>query len=155
KQLALLQQPPLTPTPATPTAAEQAAPDAPSRRRRLVLVAGMIVLLIALAALAAFLKPWQRPAPEHRPDDTPRPKALGPAVSRGLRRADIPPRLLALAGGGDPEQAPPELAAVLGDGRFLLPRVGHTAWLEQSPDGKVLAVPLDEEVILFEAPTGE
>src|SRR5262249_50812484 len=155
KQLALLQQPPLTPTPATPTAAEQAAPDAPSRRRRLVLVAGLIVLLIALAALAAFLKPWQRPALEHRPDDAPRRKAVEPAGPLDLRRADIPPRLLALAGGGDPGQAPPELAAVLGDGRFLPPRVGGTSWPEQSPDGKVLAVPLDEGVVFFEAMTGE
>jgi WD40 repeat protein/tRNA A-37 threonylcarbamoyl transferase component Bud32 len=155
KQLALLQQPPLAPPPATPTAAEQAAPDAPSRRRRLVLVAGLIALLLALAALAASLKPWQRPAPEPRPDDAPRPKAAGPAESLDLRRADIPPRLLALAGGGDPAQAPPELAAVLSDGRFLLPRTDSVNWMDQSPDGKVLAVPLYEDVVLFAAPTGE
>jgi WD40 repeat protein len=62
--------------------------------------------------------------------------------------------LLALAGGGDPVQAPPELAAVLGDGRFLLPRVGQTSWMEQSPDSQVLAVPLDEDVVFFAAATG-
>jgi WD40 repeat protein len=62
--------------------------------------------------------------------------------------------LLKLAGGGDPAQAPPELVAVLGDGRFLFPRVGGTAWMDQSPDGKVLAVPLDDDVLLFEATTG-
>src|SRR5262249_44003313 len=27
-------------------------------------------------------------------------------------------------------------------------------WMEQSPDGKLLALPLDEDVVLFEAPTG-
>src|SRR5262249_44025042 len=121
----------------------------------------LIVLLLALAALAAFLKPWQRPAPEPRPggngqpDDAPRPKAEGPAESLDLRRADIPPRLLALAGGGDPGQAPAELAAVLGDGRFLLPRAGFLSWMEQSLDGKVLAVPLEEDVVLFAAQSGE
>src|SRR5262249_14813052 len=34
-------------------------------------------------------------------------------------------------------------------------RVGSTSWMDQSPDGKVLAVPLVEDVVLFEAPTGE
>jgi WD40 repeat protein len=72
-----------------------------------------------------------------------------------LRCDDIPPALLALAGAGDPAQAPRELAAVLGDGRFLLPRAGLVSWMEQSPDGKVLAVPFDGDVVLFATPTGE
>jgi WD40 repeat protein/tRNA A-37 threonylcarbamoyl transferase component Bud32 len=165
KQLALLQQPPLAPHPVTPTAEEQAVPrplaGPPARRRRLVLVACLIALLAVLAALAAFLKPWQRPAPEPRPggngqpDDAPRPKAAGPAETLGLRRADIPPRLLALAGGGDPKQAPEELAAVLGDGRFLLPQANSLNWMDQSPDGRLLAVPFDKDVVLFAAQTGE
>jgi WD40 repeat protein len=71
-----------------------------------------------------------------------------------LRRENIPPTLLALAGGGDPAQAPAELAAVLGDGRFLLPRAGQTGWMTQSPDGKLLAVPLDEDVVLFDVARG-
>jgi WD40 repeat protein/tRNA A-37 threonylcarbamoyl transferase component Bud32 len=141
-RLALLQQPPQT----------QPAPG-PSAWRGRLLLACLVVLLFGLAALAAVLKPWQHPLPK-----------LGGATSRetarpaeplDLRRDAIPPRLLALAGGGDPAQAPPELAAVLGDGRFLLPHAGGTAWMDQSPDGKLLAVPLVEDVVLFEAPTGE
>jgi WD40 repeat protein len=66
----------------------------------------------------------------------------------------LPPALLVLAGGGDPAKAPPELAAVLGDGKYLLPRVGQAAWMENSPDGKLLGVPLDEDVLLFDVMTG-
>jgi WD40 repeat protein/tRNA A-37 threonylcarbamoyl transferase component Bud32 len=124
-----------------------------SRRRRLALVAGVVVL-VALAALAAYLKPWQRRPADDGPGAATHHGSTGPAGPLDLRREDIPPRLLALAGGGDPERAPPELVAVLGDGRFLLPRVGNTAWMDQSPDGRVLAVPLDADVVLFEAPTG-
>jgi hypothetical protein len=47
-----------------------------------------------------------------------------------LRRESIPPLMLALAGGGNPAKAPPELAAVLGDGRFLFPRVGGISWMQ-------------------------
>jgi hypothetical protein len=71
-----------------------------------------------------------------------------------FRRDDIPPAMLAMAGGGDPSKAPAELSAVLGDGRFLLPRAGSLSWMDQSLDGKVLAVPVDEDVVLFAAPTG-
>jgi hypothetical protein len=55
----------------------------------------------------------------------------------GLKRAAIPARELAAAGGGDPKKAPPELVAVLGDSRF--PRASGTTRLAQSPDGKLLA----------------
>ncbi len=138
-QLALVQQPPLTP---------------PARRRRLAMAAGLTALLIALAALATGLKLWQRPAPGAVSDDATPDRSTGPVAPLELRREDIPPALLTLAGGGDPAQAPPELMAVLGDGRFLLPRIGQTCWMEQSPDGKLLAVPLDEDVVLFTVPTG-
>jgi hypothetical protein len=113
-----------------------------------------VVLLIGLAVLAAVLKPWQRWAPGPGRGTTTAREARRPVVPVDLRREDIPPRLLALAGGGDPAQAPRELAAVLGDGRYLLPRVGRPSWMDQGPDGKVLAVPLDEDVVLFQAPTG-
>jgi WD40 repeat protein/tRNA A-37 threonylcarbamoyl transferase component Bud32 len=140
---------PVPPAPPAPPAAGQPAPPAappPTRRPYLLAVGVLGGLLIALAAFAA-LNPWR----QHAPDD-PTTRRADPI---DLRRADIPPALLALAGGGDPAQAPPELAAVLGGGRFLLRRLGGTAWMQQSPDGKLLAVPLDEDVILFAAPTGE
>jgi WD40 repeat protein/tRNA A-37 threonylcarbamoyl transferase component Bud32 len=152
-QLALLQGPPRTPPPAGKAVA-------PSRRRWLVAAICLAALLVALGAVAAWLKPWQGAAPEVQPDPGDRPGDAAPEGRRrpaeplDLRCETIPPRLLTLAGGGDPAKAPPELAAVLGDGRFLLPHVGATAWMEESPDGKLLAVPLDEDVVLFEAPAG-
>jgi WD40 repeat protein len=137
-RLALLQQPPLLRPPS----------------RRLLVAICLAGVLAALAALAVLLKGWQRGGPEPEEGGEAPPEKSGPVEPLDLRRDDIPPRLLALAGGGDPAQAPPELAAVLGDGKFLFPRIGQTSWMEQSPDGRLLAVPLDEDVVLFEAPTG-
>jgi WD40 repeat protein/serine/threonine protein kinase len=139
----------------------EAAPMRPavlrSRRRRLVLtwLIGLLLALAALAALAAYGKWWHSRGAGDEACEATDPGGTGPVVPLDLRREDIPPMLLALASGGDPARAPPELAAVLGDGRFLLPRIGQTAWMDQSPDGKVLAVPLDEDVALFEAATGQ
>jgi WD40 repeat protein/tRNA A-37 threonylcarbamoyl transferase component Bud32 len=158
-QLARAQQPPPPPWPgaapvASPAAKSGSPPAGPPSWRGRPLIACLVVLLIGLAALAAILKPWQRWAGSPGSGYTTAREGQAPAEPLDLRRGDIPPVLLALAGGGDPARAPRELAAVLGDGRFLLPRVGSTAWMDQSPDGKVLAVPLDEDVILFAAPTG-
>jgi tRNA A-37 threonylcarbamoyl transferase component Bud32 len=160
-QLALLQQPPLTPPPSTaPVAAVHAAPAVPRSlrvlpSRRLAVAICLVALLAALAVLALLLKPWQPGAlVPGKEGETPR-KQNGLVEPLQLRREDIPPMLLALAGGGDPAQAPPELAAVLGDGRFLLPRVGSIAWMQQSPDEKLLAVPHGEDVVLFEVSTGK
>jgi WD40 repeat protein/tRNA A-37 threonylcarbamoyl transferase component Bud32 len=159
KQLALLQQSPAAPDRPPDVAKLIAGPS--SRRRRLVLLACLLAVLVALAALAAWLKPWQYLVQDGeydsngQPGSAPHRGGRRPAGPLELRREDIPPRLLALAGGGDPARAPPELAAVLGDGRFLLPRADSINWMAQSPDGKVLAVPLYEDVVLFAAPTGE
>jgi WD40 repeat protein/tRNA A-37 threonylcarbamoyl transferase component Bud32 len=116
------------------------------RLRRAPAVAGAVVLLAAVGVLASYA--W-------RHYNAPPSEFIGPPVSLDLHREDIPSHLLALAGGGDPAKAPPELAAVLGDGRYLLPRPGSPCWLGQSLDGGVLAVPLDEDVVLFTLPTGE
>ncbi len=110
------------------------------RRRRVVAVGALAAMLLVLAALALYFRSMR--------------VGGGPPAPLELRRDDIPAPLLTLAGGGDPAQAPPELAAVLGGGRFLLPHVGQTAWMDQSADGRLLAVPLDEDVILFDVPTG-
>jgi WD40 repeat protein/serine/threonine protein kinase len=142
--LALVQQPPTAPE--APPKLEVKAPAARSGRLRFF-VACLIGVVSAMTALAAYGKWRQTRSPDTEPKET-RP------IKLELRREDIPPRLLALAGAGDPAKAPPELAGVLGDGKFLLPRVGQTAWMEQSPDGKLLAVPLDEDVALFETPAG-
>ncbi len=79
------------------------------------------------------------------------PPATAPADA--LRRADIPEAVLASLGGGDPKRAPPELVAVLGDGRF---RFAATSYYPAfSPDGALLAVPSGGEVFLFDANTGQ
>jgi WD40 repeat protein len=123
-----------------------------SLRRRLLLVF-LVGLLVALIEVALFLWPRRPEAPEkeHGADGKPEGRLIAPLE---LRRADIPPGLLALAGGGDPGRAPPELVAVLGDPAFRLPRSGWPGWPEQSPDGKLLAVPLERDVVLFESATG-
>ena len=63
--------------------------------------------------------------------------------------------LLALAGGGDPAQAPPELVAVLGEeGRFRLPNPGLSQFPAGTADGSLLAVSCGNDVALFDARTG-
>jgi tRNA A-37 threonylcarbamoyl transferase component Bud32 len=142
--------------PPSPVAAPTGPAPAGSRFwRACLLVAGLSVLLAGLAALAAVLKPWQRGAAVPGPGDSAAREGRPPAESLDLRREDIPPTLLALAGGGDPTQAPPELVEVLGDEGFLLPRIGAVLWMQQSPDEKILAAPLDEDLVLFEAQTGK
>jgi WD40 repeat protein/serine/threonine protein kinase len=107
-------------------------------------------LFAAFGAWAAYSGLWRHLLPDNSQSDEPL-----PMVSLDLRREEIPPELLTLAGGGDPAKAPPELAAVLGDKGFLLPHGGGILWMQQSPDEKTLAVPLAEDVFLFEAQTGK
>jgi WD40 repeat protein len=140
-RLAQAEQPPAAP-------GGGAGPSSLLRRLLLVCLLGLLVALGQLVALPGLRK---RLPEEGRADDA------GPRrpARVELRREDVPPALLALAGGGDPAKAPPELVAVLGDKEFLLPRIGAVLWMQQSPDEKLLATPLNEDVILFEARTGK
>ncbi len=55
-----------------------------------------------------------------------------------------------------PGDAPPELLAVLGDfPRFSLPARTNTHWMAQTNDGRLLAVPCERNILLFEARTGK
>jgi WD40 repeat protein len=119
-----------------------------NRRVRAACLAGLIVLVAAVGAVVLL---------RGRDGDT----GGGPAIGRGTdkffdapRREDIPRSLLALAGGSDPDQAPPELVAMLGDSAFVLPNGGQKNWMAQSPDGKLLAVPCGSDVALYDAHTG-
>jgi WD40 repeat protein/tRNA A-37 threonylcarbamoyl transferase component Bud32 len=149
-RLALLQQPSLI----SPTGTGTVVPAA-RRFRRLTIALCLAGLLAALAALVVWMMAWQRGGSDPREVSELSPETGGPPVSLELRRDDIPPRMLALAGGGDPTRAPAELSAILGDGRFFLPRAGSLSWMEQSFDGKLLAIPLDEDVVLLATPTGK
>ncbi len=154
-QLARLQQPALPESEPSVSTPRQPVQHLQARhahgRRRIRIIVACLAVLAALAFAAYALVMWRPPqnADGQPPDQEERP--TGPVE---LRRQDIPPHLLALAGAGDPALAPPELVGVLGDGRFLLPRVGATSWIVSSPDGKLVAVPLEEDLVLFEAGSG-
>jgi WD40 repeat protein/serine/threonine protein kinase len=136
--------------------------SAPLRQRRYLFVIVCLTgfsLALGTLALGVMLKGPQTLGSQRNPygqsGEQVAVASKEPIAPLEYRRENIPPMLLAVAGGGDPARAPPELAAVLGDGRFLFPRLGQTAWMEQSPDGKLLAVPLDEDLLLFEVATGK
>jgi WD40 repeat protein/serine/threonine protein kinase len=175
--LAHLQQPDLVARPPSVTVTERAP-----RRREQAALKGVQAALIAmggcgmvagllLAVLGALLTvgfvvylfhgspppPRIEPREEERPPPPLAPEELAklPSPLDGRKRDDIPRGLLTLVGGGDPAQAPPELVAVLGDGRFLLPGDGPAREMAQSPDGKLLAVCRGNLVVLFDRDSGQ
>jgi len=155
--LALLQQPPGASLLPEVTPERSAAVRSRRRRRVLTLLIGLLLALAALAAVAASGKLRQSQGPHHKPGEATGPASPGPAAPLDLRREDIPPTLLTLAGGGDPARAPPELVAVLGEGRFLLPDTSagrESDWMAVSADGTMLAVPCGPRVCLFGTRTG-
>jgi WD40 repeat protein/serine/threonine protein kinase len=162
-QLAGLQQLPPATSPETPPSQPPSVDKPVGRLPRgspplgtWVIVALCVVAgLSVLAGFAAVRRSPQNQESAYKSDEETRFGGKRPLTSLELRREAIPPALLALAGGGDPTKAPPELAAVLGDGQLLLPRVGQLSWMTPSSDGRVLAVPLDEDVVLFEVSTGK
>jgi WD40 repeat protein/tRNA A-37 threonylcarbamoyl transferase component Bud32 len=86
-----------------------------------------------------------------RPLPDPKELAGRPGPADALRRQDIPLELLSLAGG---DKAPPELVAVLGDARFVIPGSGPGHGMAHSPDGKRLAVTQGPNVSIFDAASG-
>ena len=71
-----------------------------------------------------------------------------------LKRADIPPYELAIAGNGDPVQAPKELVAIFGDSRLK-----HWAGVSSvafTPDGKTMvSTGSDNAVRIWDTETGK
>jgi WD40 repeat protein len=166
RHLAHLQHPE---APRPPTVALRPRRHAQSRR---VLAAAGVALVVLGVALSYFM--WRPAGPLPGPSQaqgtqdnegkkdrafTPQgPLTLAelarlPSPLDGRKREDIPDHLLALVGDGDANQAPPELVAVLGDGRFTLPNQ-MVIGIACSPDGKLLAVTVPDRVLLFDAQTG-
>lgn len=161
RRLALLQQPSLAGSQADHsvvagrTAANSEQEEGLRRWPRLALAIAVLLLLALAAGMLLVLWGWGSRLSSPKENRNSAQPARDPIQSLNLRRQDIPPLMLALAGGGNPELAPPELAAVLGDAPFHLPRAGSLGWMDQSRDGTLLAVPVDTNVVLFAASTGE
>jgi WD40 repeat protein/serine/threonine protein kinase len=140
-----------------------AAPRVPIfPRRRLLIWTACAALLLAAGAVITYLA-WPGPEKTGRTEAsrlstrsalTPDEWARLPSPLDGSRHDAIPATVRARVGGGDAAKAPQELIAVLGGNRFVMPNAGPTSWPAQSRDGKVLAVPCDSSVALFDGRTG-
>jgi WD40 repeat protein len=83
-------------------------------------------------------------SPRKLPD--PEELARRPSPADALKGEDVPANLR--------EKLPPEVVAVLGAPAFVLPE-GDPSWMAVSADGKVLAVPCGDTVVLFDALSGK
>ncbi len=147
-----------------------AASPRPRPGRRL-LTAGRLSAVVAVlgVALAVWLtRGWWLPAPPPATDPLsvaarpeprgPRPPLTADELAKlpdpldGWRRDKTPAGLLASVD-GDAKDALPELG-VLRAGAFRLPRPAPTHWPTQSPDGRLLALPCGNAVVLYDAATG-
>jgi hypothetical protein len=138
----------------------------PRRRRRMAPVALATVGLAVLVAVGVYLALGRGDRGEPLDDSgaasagapklplTPEELAKLPSPLDGRKRSDIPPELLALAGGGDPDKASAELVGVLGHWPFRLPRWATSYFPALSSDTKWLAVPSGHDVVVFDAATG-
>jgi WD40 repeat protein len=137
-----------------------------------LLTAGRLSAAVAVlgVVLAGWLtRGWWLPAPPPAADAAPgaappeawkpRPPLSADELANlpdpldGWRRDRLPAGLLESVI-GDAKDALPELVGVLGDGPFRLPRLEPTHWPTQSPDGRLLALPCGNTVVLYDAPTG-
>src|SRR5262249_26677202 len=129
------------------------------RRRwplRAQVAAAAALVLVCAALLMQF---WPRSETTRPPTEGPgergpasNPQVLGPFDR--LRASDIDPEQRAMAGAGDPQKAPAELVAVLGDGRMHhWSRVNDLGF---SPDGKTLgSAGADGTIMLWDLGTGQ
>jgi WD40 repeat protein len=113
------------------------------RRRRTALVAAAGLLLLAAGIPIVYFATRADDSPPQRPqEDDPLILNASDEFFDGLQRKSIHPDLLALAGGGDPHQAPPELVAMIADAHTV--RVRSVA---VSPDGRVIVSGGDDRTV--------
>lgn len=79
--------------------------------------------------------------------------AVSPLDARS--RAKFSSASLVRLGNGKADEAPRELIGVLEESSYLLPLFGQAHWMCQSPDGRLLAVPSSNTVVLYDTSTGE
>jgi WD40 repeat protein len=163
RHLAHLQQPGMVALPVGQGAGAP-KPQAPGNRfpRAAVLLLLAVAALGVSGALYQFL--WRRNE-EKTPDkpngiaqETPAWKPRAPLTLEELAKLPSPLDALKREAMELPEDAPPELLAVLGDPvRFPLPaglNTHQTHWMAQTGDGRLLAVPCDANILLYDAHTG-
>jgi WD40 repeat protein/serine/threonine protein kinase len=137
------------------------------RYRRISMLISAALVLSSLAIWLGLARPWEDAAPGNVADGKlPPPQLAGkvpglnelaglPSAADALVRDAISPVLLQRLF-GDANLAPPGLVAVLGADAFLLPRrEGQVMRFDQSRDGKFLAVPKGNCVVIFETPSGK
>ena len=139
---------------------------APSRRRQRAVAAAILGILVAAVVCVILVawRPWrggdvQDPVEQLAgviagpPTDLPRPPPAAWPID-SLRRDKIAAYELAVAGNGDPNQAPAELVGILGDSR--LKHWDTARAIAYSPDGKTLAsASYDGTAKLWDTATGK
>jgi WD40 repeat protein/serine/threonine protein kinase len=133
-------------------------PGKRARRKRAPRAVRMVViaLTVLLAGSSAAYWLWSQSQEETGSDAGNGAAPAVPAWSQRVR-ALLPSPLdrLKRETMGLPEDAPPELLAVLGESaRFPFPGPGHTHWMAQTSDRRLLAVPRHGTILLFETQTG-
>jgi WD40 repeat protein/serine/threonine protein kinase len=138
-------------------------PDPQARWKRVPRIA--LLLLLGLAVLgASVVGYWSLP----RRDETEAPsrangtvlaappwKPRPPLTPAELAKLPSPLDALKREALELPENAPPEMVAVLGERpRFRLPERTFSHWMAQTSDGRLLAVPCGRNILLYDTHTG-
>jgi WD40 repeat protein len=166
RHLAHLQQPGIVALPVDHGAGGR-KPRAPGNRFPRVAAVLLLLAVVALGVSAVVYQVLWR-TNEVKPPDTPNGtaqeatpwKPRPPLTLAELAKLRSPLDDLKREARGLPEDAPPELLAVLGDPeRFPLPtqtppQLKASHWMAQTDDGRLLAVPWWNTILLFDAHTG-
>jgi serine/threonine protein kinase/WD40 repeat protein len=133
----------------------------PHRSRTITLVAGIAIVLVGVLACVLLSLPRSENTPgepQQKASWQPRPVPALEELARlstpfdALDRNDLPKDGITRMFGRI-EETPPELVGVLDGNPLRLPKPGRTSWFAQDREGKWLAVPCENEVMLYDART--